>query len=162
MNTLILLFTLAVATMAGPNEPGTRLVVSGTVYDKTGTKPVPGLTLYAYHTDARGLYNERRENNNPRLKAHVKTDAQGRFELRTIRPASYPGGGNPAHIHFEVVGGAGQPKQWVDSLHFSDDPYVTPKMREESRAKGRFATVLTPQRDRNGVLHVTMRMRLRQ
>lgn len=161
MQTLTFLFMLAVATMAGPSEPGTRLVVSGTVYDKTGTKPVPGITVYAYHTDARGLYNERRENGNPRLKAYVKTDAQGRFELRTIRPGSYPGGGNPAHIHFELWG-AGHPKQWVDSLHFSDDPYVTPKMREESRAKGAFATVLTPRRDAKGVLHVTMRIRLQQ
>lgn len=148
-----------VATLAPPSEPGTRLVVKGQVFDPSGTKPVAGVIVYAYHTDAAGVYNKPgvRE---PRLRGWARTDAQGRFELRTIRPGSYPGRRDPAHIHFEVWG-AGYPKQWVDELQFTDDPKVTQEMLAKSRAKGKFAPIVTPARDGKGVLHATISMRLR-
>lgn len=148
-----------VARLALPSEPGTRLIVKGQVLDPSGKRPVAGVIVYAYHTDAAGRYNKPglRE---PRLKGWVKTDAQGKFELRTIRPGSYPGGTNPAHIHFEAWG-AGYPKQWPDALEFTDDAHVTPKMLAASHAKGKFAPIVTPSRDARGVLHVTIHMRLR-
>lgn len=150
----------AVGVMASPAEPGTRLVVTGQIFDASGTKPLPGVRLYAYHTDATGVYNKPgiRE---PRLKATVVTDAQGRFELRTIRPASYPGGGNPAHIHFEAEG-AGYAKQWPDALEFADDPEISAQAKTDSRAKGRFGGIVTPTRDAKGVLHATINIRLRK
>jgi len=147
------------ATLAPPSEPGTRLIVKGQVFDPSGTRPVAGVIVYAYHTDARGHYNKLgiRE---PRLKGWVQTDAQGKFELHTIRPGAYPGRTDPAHIHFEVWG-AGYPKQSPDALEFTDDAHVTPKMLAASRAKGKFASIVTPSRDARGVLHVTIQMRLR-
>lgn len=107
----------SVTTIAGLTEPGERLVVKGVVIDASTKKPVGGVTVYAYHTDATGVYNKRGINT-PRLRGWVTTDADGKFELRTIRPAAYPGGGNPAHIHFELTG-AGYPKQW-DELEFKN------------------------------------------
>lgn len=150
----------SVGVMAPDSEPGTRLVVSGRIYDATGTKPLKGVRLYAYHTDATGVYNKPSAKE-PRLKATVATDAEGRFELRTIRPGSYPGGGNPAHIHFEAEG-AGYEKQWPDELQFADDPEITARARAESRAKGRFGSIVTTTRDARGVLHATINIRLRK
>jgi protocatechuate 3,4-dioxygenase beta subunit len=120
---------------------------------------VPGLTLYAYHTDTTGDYGLL-GNMNPRLRGSVVTDAEGRFELRTIRPGSYPGRKDPAHIHFEVSG-AGYPKQWVDELRFADDPKVTAEHRAESRAKGKFAPIVATTRDDKGVLHANINIRIR-
>ena len=64
----------------------------------------------------------------------MKTDADGRFELRTILPGSYPGMHVPAHIHFSLWG-AGYPLQWVDELRFEGDHYITPAMRSEDANK---------------------------
>lgn len=123
--------TAAVATIAPKDEPGTRIVVHGTVVDKTTNKPVPGVVVYAYHTDAKGLYNKKGIQD-PRLRGWVTTDGNGRFELHTIRPGSYPGSLNPPHIHFELSG-AGYPKQW-DELTFvplsrSKDAKITIKLK---------------------------------
>jgi len=38
--------------IAGKNEPGERLVVTGRTLD--GKKPVAGVSLYVFHTDANG------------------------------------------------------------------------------------------------------------
>lgn len=149
-----------VGIMATDKEPGTRLIVSGQVFDPSGTKPVPGVKVYAYHTDATGVYNKP-DAREPRLKATIVTDAEGRFELRTIRPGSYPGGGGPAHIHFELSG-AGYGKQWPDEMQFADDPAVSPRMLAESKAKGKFASIVQPTRDARGVLHATINIRLRK
>ena len=148
-----------VAILAPASEPGTRLFVSGRVFDATGTKPVAGVTVYAYQTDATGVYHKpfRRE---PRLQGWAITDAQGKFELRTIRPGSYPGRRDPAHIHFQAWG-AGYPKQWLDDLQFTDDPKVTPDLLAKSRAKGKFAPIVTPTRGADGALHATINMRLK-
>ena len=146
-----------VATLAGPEEAGQRLIVSGQVFDPSGTKPAPGVTVYAYHTDASGVYNKPLRPQ-PRLRGWVVTDASGRFELRTIRPGSYPGRTDPAHIHFQLSGG-GYPKQ-SHALEFADDPKVTESHLSASKAKGRFAPIVTTKKDKNGVLHATINIRV--
>ena len=146
-----------VATLAPASEPGTRLIVTGRVFDASGTKPVAGVIVYAFHTDAAGLYN-RRGIDEPRLRGWVRTDAQGKFELRTIRPASYPNDGPPAHIHFEAWG-AGYAKQF-SALEFADDPKIKPADLAKSRAKGKFASIVTTTRGPDGVLRATINIRL--
>lgn len=150
----------SVATFVPADEPGTRLIVSGRVFDHTGTRGVPGVTLYAYHTDAKGDYGAIIPGQS-RLKGTVVTDSEGRFEWRTIRPMPYPGGGNPAHIHIKATGG-GYREQWVDELWFSDDPYLTAQQKKESTAKGMFNPIVTTKRDERGVLHATFNIRLSQ
>jgi len=148
----------SVATLAPASEPGTRLIVSGRVWDETGTRGVAGVRVYAFHTDAKGIYNKPRALERARLKGTVITDANGRFEWRTIRPMPYPGGGNPAHIHIEAWA-EGYPKQH-SALEFSDDPYLTEDRKKASRAKGKFGPIVTTTRDANGVLHATFNIRM--
>ncbi len=93
------------AVLTEPGEPGEPLHVTGTVYGPDGETPAAGIELYAYHTDATGVYSETNDNTDPRLKATVRTGADGRYELHTIKPAPYPGGGIPAHIHYRISGG---------------------------------------------------------
>ena len=127
--------------MAGPTEPGQRLLVNGRLFNPDGETPAPGLIVYAYQTDARGLYNEQR-GGEPSLKGWAKTDAAGRFELVTIRPAPYPTRTEPAHIHLQVWGPGVEP-QWHDDILFADDTLVTPAKRTRSEALGRFRFVHT-------------------
>jgi len=136
--------------LAGADEPGQRLVVSGQVFRPDGTTPAAGVTLYVYQTDRTGLYGARGEP--PRLRGWMTTDAAGRYEYRTIRPGSYPGREIAAHIHTQLWGG-GIHRQWNRDLLFADDPLLAARDREASEAAGRFAWVCAPESDAEGVLH---------
>ncbi len=88
------------ARIVSTAEPGEPLEVAGQVFAPNGSTPVPGLTVYAYNTDAQGYYGENRTAYPPRLYGWMKTDAAGRFELPTIHPRPYPGMQVPPHVHF--------------------------------------------------------------
>lgn len=109
--------------LVSEGEPGEPMVVTGTVYAPDGKTPAPDIEVYVYHTDAEGYY--RKGNNsshNPRLKGTMITNAEGKYEYRTIKPAPYPGGGNPAHVHY-VITGKGYAKQY-DELLFEGDQWL--------------------------------------
>ena len=86
------------------SEPGESLVISGVVFQTDGRTPLRGASVYVYQTDARGYYapDNARASDNPRLRGYLRTDAQGRYEYRTVKPGSYPGTRNPGHIHYHV------------------------------------------------------------
>jgi protocatechuate 3,4-dioxygenase beta subunit len=108
--------------VAGPDEPGERLVVTGRVL--YGTKPVAGASVYVFHTDVKGLYAPGRSGPDaeldPRLHGAVRTDAQGGYRYETIRPGSY--NNNAAHVHYVVVAPGYQPRMF--DLWFQDDPIL--------------------------------------
>ncbi len=89
-------------TVAGANEPGIRLRVSGVVVGPDG-QPLANASIYLYHTDAKGEYvpGQSGGSDRPRLFGYLRSDARGRYEFETIKPGSYPNSSNPAHIHFE-------------------------------------------------------------
>jgi len=128
------------ADVAAADEPGRRLEVSGTVYTAAGRKPLAGASVYVYQTDAKGYYrpDDAMGNRDPRLKALLRTDAQGRYSYRTIRPGSYPSSSVPQHIHYEVTA-EGQGSR-IFEIVFDDDPFVTAKIREDAaRAESIYA-----------------------
>lgn len=110
-------------------EPGPPLSVTGVVVDPEG-KPVAAASLYAFQTDAEGYYGVKpvSDNQNPRLKILLRTDAQGRWSFDTIRPGSYPNSRAPGHIHFEVSAQGFATK--VFEIVFQGDPFVTDAMRK--------------------------------
>ena len=148
----------SMGVIAGPHEPGARMVISGEVFAPDGVTPVGGAFVYAYQTDATGEYRND-ANGVARLHGFARTDANGRFEFQTIRPAPYPNRGIPAHVHFHIWG-AGYPLQWTEELRFADDPLLTDHDRQASRAVGQFGTVNRVTRGSDGVQHVAVRFRL--
>jgi protocatechuate 3,4-dioxygenase beta subunit len=114
--------------LAPQGEPGQPLSVGGLVVDAGGA-PIAGASLYIYQTDREGYYGVKpaSDSNNPRLKLFLRSDAKGAWSFDTIKPGSYPGSRNPAHIHFEVAapGRAGK----VFEIVFEGDPFITDQMK---------------------------------
>jgi len=147
--------------IAGPKEPGERLVITGRVFGVDG-KPRGGVVIEAHHTDANGIYlAEGAKGPNPKVAARLwgrlATADDGTYQIDTIRPGSYPGGGGPAHVHIRLV--AGRDEHW-ELLEFADDQSLTPAMRAKDGQGGTFATIRPAQRDAGGVWHVTRDFRV--
>lgn len=144
--------------LAGPDEPGERLVVEGTVFQADGVTPAPGVLLYAYQTDATGRYSRRGDETgngrrHGRLRGWLATDERGRYRIDTIRPAGYPGSDEPAHVHVTLRPPGGE-EIWIDSIEFADDPRLTAVQR--ARREGRGGTgIVDPVRGEDGVWRAT-------
>jgi len=116
--------------------PGEPALVRAEVVDGDG-RPVEGAEVDVWHASADGFY----ENQDPaqadmNLRGRFVTDAAGRFELRTVKPAGYPipvngpvgdllrlqGRHNlrPAHIHF-LIARTGFKTQFAQ-VYSADDP----------------------------------------
>lgn len=143
--------------LADASEPGPRLLVRGRLFAADGERPAAGAILYAYQTDATGVYNAKA--GPPRLRGFMRTDAEGRLEYDTIRPGSYPGRTIAAHVHHQAWGD-GVPAQWTSDLNFADDPFVSAADRARSEAAGRFAWVLKPRRE-GDILVIDLNLRLK-
>ena len=140
-------------TLVGPNEPGQALIVSGTFYQGDGKTPAPGVRLYVYHTDASGRYNDGKGGTRePRIRGWLTTDARGRYHIRTIKPGSYPGSRNPAHIHAKATAPDGK-EEWIDEFLFDDDPFIGEKDRANANGKGEFSHIMKGALDPDGTLH---------
>ena len=144
----------ATAVLIPAGEPGEPLIVEGRVLCKDG-KPVADTPVYLYHTDIQGYYSAsgKDERNagarNSRLRGDLRTDAEGRYQFRTIKPGQYPGSGPPAHIHYEITPGK-QPMQGFE-LIFEGDSRLTPEIRQRA-AKHDFFMLCTPAKDAQGNL----------
>jgi protocatechuate 3,4-dioxygenase, beta subunit len=141
-------------------EPGEPLIVSGTIYSPDGKQPLPGITLYVYQTDATGRYTTSGgDNRGTRIHGVMRTNAEGRYEFRTIKPGSYPNSRNPAHIH-AYVSGPGYPEYWIDEYLFADDPFIKDDDKQKAGGQGKFAHILSLTRGSDGILRAVRDIRI--
>ena len=146
--------------IAPAGEPGQPLVVTGTVYRPDGVTPAPGVVLEVHQTDAEGYYSkEKSGNDNPRLKGRVRTSPEGKYELRTIKPGSYPGTRNPAHIHAKVLV-PGLSEAWIDEFWFEGDPFIASAAAAKQASKGKFSAIMRCASGDDGVLRCARDIRL--
>jgi len=143
--------------IAPEGEPGQPMRIRGTAFLQDGRTPAAGIVIFAFQTDARGLYHE--EGARPlRLRGWAQTDHQGRFEFLTVRPGVYPNRSTPAHVHF-TMDGKGLSRRWTGDLEFADDPLLTDAQRSRSSEAGRFGSIRPVARDENGVEVVEIHLR---
>ena len=100
-------------TVFGENKDvadGEIIVVEGRVLDTSGI-PIPGATVDVWQANAAGKYAHERDSSTAPLDpnfqgwAILKTDSQGRYRFKTVKPGAYPIDANwtrPPHIHFKV------------------------------------------------------------
>ncbi len=149
-------------TITTKEEPGEPLTVSGVVYGADGKTPLANASLYIYHTDATGRYTPgpNDDNRNPRLRGYLRTDAQGRYEYSTIKPAPYPGNGPPAHIHYHVNVPGYQER--VFEIVFEGDPKISNDIRVNAAKEDSAFSIRKLMRDAQGVWHCTQDVTLRK
>jgi len=128
-------------TSAGWAESGQKLVVNGIIYEHDGRTPAASVVLYYWQTDGKGYYSpstglDERAKRHGHIRGWVKTDASGRYTIRTIRPAPYPGRSNPAHIHVSIKEPRIENEYYIDELVFDDDPLLTPQKRRALENRG--------------------------
>lgn len=126
-------------SLAPANEPGEWILIRGVIFQPDGKTPAPGVILYVYQTDATGKYQPSPSQVHARRHGHlrgwIKTDAQGRYEFHTIRPASYPRSNIPQHIH-AIIREPGKSVYWIDDFLFDDDPFLNTAERSRQEQRG--------------------------
>ncbi|MEM7306995.1 MAG: hypothetical protein AAF682_10015 [Planctomycetota bacterium] len=142
-----------------PEEPGVPLRIEGRITDTAGA-PLAGVGLYVYHTDRDGLYAPGESpddgERSPRLYGFLRTDAGGRYRVRSVLPGGYAGHDDAIpHVHFalhapgyERTRGSGPP-----SLYFGDRVTMKPEYRAEIDLDGGW--IASPEPDADGVVRCT-------
>lgn len=105
---------------------GEKLVISGSVYAEDCT-PLAGAMMNVWQTDANGEYGPGHGTDDMRccyLMGSLRTDARGRYQLITVKPAHYKGEQRPppAHIHVEIS--HARAGQLQTEIVFAGDPYL--------------------------------------
>lgn len=145
-------------TISPAGEPGDRLVMRGRVFKPDGRTPAPNVVVYAYHTNAAGVYPPLADaassagRRHGYLRGWVVSNAQGEYRFTTIRPGTYPSRIDPAHIHM-IVKEPGRQEYWIDEVVFTDDPLVNDRYRARQENRGGNG-IVTPNRDANGTWQV--------
>lgn len=113
-------------------EPlGERIIVAGRVVDEDD-RPVPNTLVEVWQCNSAGRYVHVADDHDAPLDPNFLgagrcvTDAEGRYEFRSIKPGAYPwrnhpNAWRPAHIHLSLFG-ASFVSRLVTQMYFPGDP----------------------------------------
>jgi len=146
--------------MSKESDKGEQMTISGTVYQVDGKTPAPNILIYLYHTDIEGYYGRNGDKHrHGRYRSWMLTDAKGRYEFQTIKPAPYPENRFAAHIHFTLTSTTLK-EDWIDSILFEGDTLITAREREMAGSKGGFNPIVKLEKGSNGIWQATRNIQL--
>ena len=122
-------------TSPGWNEKGQKLIVTGTVFQIDGKTNAPGVIIYYWQTDNNGYYsstvgmNEKAKKHG-HIRGWVKTDGNGKYTIKTIRPAPYPKEEMAAHIHLSIKEPDVENEYYTDEINFDDDKLLISQLKK--------------------------------
>lgn len=145
------------ASLASTEDKGERIVIGGTIYKPDGKTLAANTLIYLYHTDVYGIYGREGQHRHGKYRGWMLTDDRGRYEFESILPASYPNSTIAKHIHMTVTT-LELKEEWVDSILFDGDRFLTVRDRQINR--GGFDPVLKMVKGTDGILRGTRDLRL--
>ncbi len=106
--------------LAGPDEPGQRLIISGQVRNLDCSELIQNAVIDVWHANDAGQY----DNSGYNLRGYTLSNNQGFYMFETILPGHYPNGGSfrPSHFHLKIT-----PPGFdtlVTQLYFEGDEYI--------------------------------------
>ena len=106
--------------LADTTEIGTRIIISGQVYNLECSEVIPNTEIDIWHADDAGAY----DNIGYNLRGKTSTNSQGFYVFESIKPGLYLNGSiyRPSHIHFKIT-----PPGFntlITQLYFQGDPYI--------------------------------------
>jgi len=130
----------AVDTLPDFQDPGPKLEISGIIYKADGKTPAKDVVIYIYHTDQKGVYPKKGDEagwskRHGYIRGWTKSDKNGAYRFYTLRPAAYPGGNIPAHIHVTLKE-PDKNEYWIDDFLFDDDPLLTTGEKQKQEKRG--------------------------
>jgi len=116
-------------SLAGPNVSGERITIEGRVLDGDG-KPIPDALIEVWQANSQGKYSHPDDEQSKPVEPGFKgfgrmlTDAEGKFQLSTIKPGAVPGpNGKLQAPHILVmVFMRGLLRHLYTRIYFPDDP----------------------------------------
>lgn len=131
----------SIDTSKGWHQKGQKLLITGTMFKRDGVTPAPNVIMYYYHTDVNGVYADgpdldRRVVRHGYIRGWVQSDANGRYSIYTVRPASYPNGRELAHIHPAIKEPTIDNAYYIDEFVFDDDKFLTTAKRKAMQNRG--------------------------
>jgi len=106
--------------LAGPNEPGERLIISGQVRNLDCSELIQNAEIDVWHANDAGQY----DNAGFNLRGITYSNSQGFYVFETILPGHYPNGGSfrPSHIHVKITPPGFE--TLTTQLYFEGDEYI--------------------------------------
>lgn len=136
--------------LADEKTEGEPMIISGTVFQAEGKTAAPNTLIYLYHTDMYGIYGRSGEHKHGKFRGWMLTDAKGRYEFRSIRPASYPNSTQSQHVHMTITG-VNHREDWIDSILFEGDRFLTARERDVAGGRGGFQPIVKFERGPDGI-----------
>lgn len=143
----------SIDTLPDFKEEGTKIKISGTVYQNDGKTPARNVILYVYHTDQNGIYLNKYDKENwakrhGYIRGWVKTNNEGKYTFYTLKPGAYPNRSVSAHIHPVILEPNGK-YYWLGSYHFEGDTLLTEKEISPHSPRGGSSGLLSIHKEGN-------------